>query len=364
MKKRCMALLGAAVATLCLLGGLPEVEAATIKIDDTKWFSVGAGFRSSFSSVENAAPNGTDRSKDMTVDSMRLYTGGQIHKYIKLTFNTEQDSSNGNAARVLDAIAQLEFSDEFNIWAGRLLPPSDRSNLDGPYYLATYDFPYVQNYPALFAGRDNGIAVWGQVQGGKFKYQAGAFEGRTGGSDQSDNLLYAVRLSANIWDPEPGYYNTSTYYGAKDLLSLGFVMMQESDGAGTLATPGDFTGWSVDALMEKKLPSAGVVNVEGAYYNYDLNDVADASLVQGTGYFILAGYLLPNRMGIGQLQPHIRYQSLDADGAADPHTRTEVGVNYVIDGHNARVSVIYGIDDPGTAADSANILTVGLQLQI
>jgi hypothetical protein len=40
-------------------------------------------------------------------------------------------------------------------------------------------------------------------------------------------------------------------------------------------------------------------------------------------------------------------------------------VNYVIDGHNARISVIYGIDDPGTpAADSANMLTVGLQLQI
>ena len=362
MKQRCMALLGAAVTTLCLLGGLPEVEAATIKINDTKSFSVGAGFRSSFSSVEEKAPNGTDRSRDFTVNSMRLYTGGQIHKNIKLTFNTEQDSGNGNAARVLDAIAQLEFSDEFNIWAGRFLPPSDRSNLDGPYYLTTYDFPFVQNYPALFAGRDNGIAVWGQVQGGKFKYQAGAFEGRTGDPDQSDNLLYAVRLSANIWDPEPGYYTTSTYYGAKDLLSLGLVMMQQSDGAGTLADPGDFTGWSVDALMEKKLPSAGVVNVEGAYYNYDLNDVADASLVQGTGYLILAGYLLPNKMGIGQLQPHIRYQSFDADGAADQHTRTEVGVNYVIDGHNARVSVIYGMDDTG--ADTANMLTVGLQLQI
>ena len=88
MKQRCMALLGAAVATLCLLGGLPEVEAATIKINDTKSFSVGAGFRSSFSSVEEGAPNGTDRSRDFTVNSMRLYTGGQIHKFIKLTFNT------------------------------------------------------------------------------------------------------------------------------------------------------------------------------------------------------------------------------------------------------------------------------------
>src|SRR5690349_24201303 len=32
------------------------------------------------------------------------------------------------------AVAQFSFSDKFNIWAGRFLPPSDRANLYGPYY--------------------------------------------------------------------------------------------------------------------------------------------------------------------------------------------------------------------------------------
>lgn len=336
-----------------------------LKIDDTKWISIGAGLRTSFQSAEKAAPNGSDRSKDFSVESMRLYVDGQVHKDIKFTFNTEKDSSNGDAARVLDAIARFEFSETFNIWMGRLLPPSDRSNLSGPYYLNAWSFPMVQNYPAIFAGRDDGAAVWGQIMGGKLKYQGGAFQGRQGGSNTSDSLLYAGRLTLNLWDAETGYYNSSTYYGAKDILAFGVVAMTQKDGAGTAVTKGDFTGWNVDALMEKKLPGGGVVSLEGAYYDYDRDNVPDASLVQGDGYLILGAYLLPEKIGMGQLQPHLRYQSFEATGAANAHTRMDVGVNYIIDGHNARATLTFSNDDPGTpAADSVNSILFGLQFQI
>lgn len=332
-----------------------------LKIDDTRWFSVGAGLRTSFNSVEDGAPNGTDRSKDVEVDNIRLYTAGQVHQNAKLTFNTERQSD--STVRVLDAIAQLEFSDMFNVWLGRFLPPSDRSLLDGPYYLATWDFPFVQNYPALFAGRDDGVAAWGQTGGGKFKYQVGAFQGRDGPgtSNQSDSLLYAGRLTWNFWDPEPGYYNASTYYGAKEILALGLVAMSQSDGAGTAATPGDFTGWSVDALMEKRV-GGDVLSVEAAYYDYDLDGVADASLVQGEGFFVYLGYLIGAKTGAGKFQPHVRYQKLEPDGAVE-RTRYDVGVNYVIAGHDARLSLIYADDDRGALPD-AKILRVGVQLQI
>lgn len=71
-------------------------------------------------------------------------------------FNTEKDADDD--IRVLDGIAKFQFNDLVNIRAGRLLPPSDRSNLSGPYYLNAVDYPFVQNYPAIFAGRDNGAA--------------------------------------------------------------------------------------------------------------------------------------------------------------------------------------------------------------
>lgn len=332
----------------------------TIKIDDTHSVTIGAGLRTSFNSVENGAPNGTDRSKDVELDSVRLFVSGQVMKDVSLELNTERQAD--GTARVLDGIGKFAISDLFNVWAGRFLPPGDRSILSGPYYLATWDFPFVQNYPAIFAGRDDGMAVWGQTGGGKFKYQVGAFQGRNGAltSNQSDSLLYAGRLVFNFWDPEPGYYNVSTYYGAKEVLAVGLVMQTQSDGAGTAANPGDFTGYSVDALMEKKL-GADVLSLEGAWYNYDTDNVPDAVLYDGEGYFAQVSYLIGAPVGRGKFQPHVRYQNLDLDGAPE-RKRYDLGVNYVLKGHNARVSFIYANDDNG--ATDVNIIRIGLQLQI
>jgi len=42
-----------------------------------------------------------------------------------------------------------------------MLPPSDRSNLSGPFFINGWDYPFVSNYPNVFEGRDDGVAYWG-----------------------------------------------------------------------------------------------------------------------------------------------------------------------------------------------------------
>jgi len=374
-----------ASAILLLCMGLPTlaVAGAKIKIDDTKWFSIGLGFRSSFAITEDGAPSGTDPSKGVSLENMRLYTAGQVHKNITLEFNTEL--SNGNSTlsrdsdqsiRVLDAVAKFSIKG-FDVWAGRFLPPSDRSNLDGPFYLNNFDFPIVQAYPAIFAGRDNGIAIMREYGGGKFKWSYGAFEGRTNNTnsdtnpDQTDSLLHAARFTYNFWAPEPGYYTTSSYYGTKDVLAVAFVFQHENNGAGTATETetGDFTAWNVDVLMEKKLGNGGVVNLEGAYYDYDMDDKTDASLIQGEGYLALGSYLLPQQMGWGKLQPYVRYQhfardNTNASANRGNRTVTEGGVNYIIDGQNAKITTSYSADRNGSNADAKNTFKVGFQFQL
>ena len=281
MLSGCKRSLSIASALLLLCVGLPTlaIAGAKIKVDDTRWFSIGLGFRSSFAVTEDGAPNGSDSSSGVSFTNIRLYTAAKVHENVTLEFNTELSDSNSSGSlntdqsiRVLDAVAKFSFKG-FDLWAGRFLPPSDRSNLDGPFYLNNYDFPIVQAYPAIFAGRDNGVAIMKEYAGGKFKWSYGLFEGRSAGtanatnSDGSDNLLQAARVTLNLWDPEPGYYTTSSYYGAKDVLAVAFVFQHEPSGAGTNTTRGDFTGWNVDVLMEKKLQNGGVVNLEGAYYD-------------------------------------------------------------------------------------------------
>ncbi|MFP6582906.1 MAG: porin, partial [Candidatus Hydrogenedentota bacterium] len=100
----------------------------------------------------------------------------------------------------------------------------------------------------------------------------------------------------------------------------------------------------------------GVVTLEGAAYRYDLNDEPDPDLRDGDALIGLAGYLIPKEVGYGKFQPHVRYQEFEDDSQYD------LGVNYVINGHNARVSLVYSlIKDDGTS-DSSQIV-LGTQFQ-
>ncbi|MGR3179363.1 MAG: hypothetical protein ACUZ8E_15045 [Candidatus Anammoxibacter sp.] len=351
-------------------------------IEWPKWLAVGMGLRTSFSAVEEAVDDGDDWSQDFALENMRLYVNGNITDKISLEFNTERfDSADAHSdIRVLDAVAKFSFNKMFNIWVGRMLPPSDRSNLDGPYFLNSFDFPFVQAYPAIFAGRLEGLSIWGQSQMGPVhvKYQLGAFDEfvstRAGGPNDDDDLIYTGRLTFNFWDPEPGYYNNSTYYGDKDILAIGLVGFFQNNGAGSRGDRGDFVAWNIDFLLEKKLSNGGVVNLEAAFYNYDLDGkqaaetASGGGLVDGHSYLAVASYLFPQKIGWGQIQPIVRYMNFNQERHGGTRERWEVGAAYIIDGHNARVNFFYANEHPGRGTrggddDSFGIIKIGLQLQ-
>jgi hypothetical protein len=373
--------LGVTAAAFIAAAALPLSSAnagGTVNFGDGQSITVGLGVRTDFTSQSDGAPNGS-RSADFTLDSVRLYVNATLNEYIKATFNTERDG-NGNID-VLDGYAQFEFADGFNVWVGRMLPPSDRANLDGPYYLNNWLYPgVVSQYPAKFAGRDDGVTVWGKLLDKKLVYSVGAFEGHnriTGASDQGDNLLYAGRIVYNFLDaePDPAYYESSTYYGSVDILTLGFAAQYQADGVGTALRHGDYTAWNFDLLFEKKLP-VGVVTLEGAYYHYDTGGVTDVSpsfggagptanvggISQGEGYMIGGAYLIPGQVGWGQFQPFVRYQDYDNSLNHTSSSEYDFGVNYVIKGHNARISLDYSKNDGGGIA-SYDRFIAGLQLQ-
>jgi hypothetical protein len=120
--------LGQIIFTACALGLASQAQAgATFKIDDTKWLSIGAGLRTSFTAREKAAggPNSDKWSNDFNLDNIRLYLNAQVFKYFKIEFNTDcQTCNNGGEVRVLDAIAKIEYDPLINLWMGRMLVPA------------------------------------------------------------------------------------------------------------------------------------------------------------------------------------------------------------------------------------------------
>ncbi len=393
------------VAVLVACGAMAAAAsvhaAGKIAIDDTKWISLGAGARASFTSVEDAAPNGDDRSNDFDLDNARIYINGQIHENVKFELNTECVFCNNDDLRdyeVLDAIAKFEFNPYFNVWAGRLLVPADRAEMSGPFYANTYDFNKTPFYPSDFSvthgqggagvyGRDHGVNVWGAAgPEGRLQYAFGVFDGlesgSTSGPNRDDNLLFGARVAYNFLNVEqnPGYYTSSTYYGgAGDIFTLGYAVQYQEDGAGSMPNPGDFLGMSLDLLFEKTLGGGGVVTVEGEYKYFD-SDYSSAAFADADCFCMFDGdawtatglYLFPQKTGWGKFQPYLRYTAVDPDSSAD-RDEIEAGFNYVIDGHNARISVFYQHGDiatkglnysPAAAGDEVDAFKIAVQLQI
>lgn len=398
--RRCLKPLSAAFIATTLAGHASLSEAgATFKIDETKWLSIGAGLRTSFRSVEGAANSGK-WTNDFNLDNIRLYLNAQLHEYIKLEFNTDcQTCGDGGEMRILDAIGKLEIMPEFNVWVGRMLVPAERREMNGPFYSPVYnifsagtpfepaDFNLVIKSDGTSAGsfgRDDGATVWGSFLDGRFQYAVGFFRGLRGGANADDNILYAQRFAYNFWDVEknPGYYTSGTYYGkGGDILTLAVTNQYQEDGAGTAADAGDFRGTSVDVLLEKVLGNGGVVTLNGEYKNYAITSgYSQASRDAGGGFAMFEGnaydvsgmYLFPQQVGIGQFQPFVRYVNVMPDNSSDRDVY-EAGVNYVIDGHNARISLSWqygdlltkGLDYSSSAdGDDVNAVNLNFQWQI
>jgi hypothetical protein len=350
--------------TMALLAGTFAAGLETAEADiSLPPITIGAGLISNFYDCDKGCiyspgsiPAGDSNVDGFALESMRFYMSGAVTDQIKFTFNTEYTGSSTDTLIVMDAIGRFEFSDTFNIWAGRFLEPGDRANLSGPYYSQDIA-PFVDGvgdfYPGVAVGRDNGIAYWGQF--GILKVQVGAFDGESlKGDFVADNsrILSAARLTLDFWDPEPGYYINGTYYGEKDILSVGVAAQNQNSK----------TAWNIDGLMEKKLSNLGVINVQAEYIK-DNGLTAPNSL---DGWNALVSYLFPQVIGIGKFQLLGKYgqktEDASATTASDKIKTTEINVNYIIKGFNARVGA-YFLDQKDDLTDTTK-KEYGLNVQL
>lgn len=396
---------------------------ATFKIDDTKWISLGTGIRTSFSAAEDSAGVSNNKwATDFRLNNLRLYINGQVHKYVKFTFNTEcANCGDGGDIRILDGIVQFEYNPYVNLWAGRQLVPAGRKELNGPFYSATwepYKMPFepsdstIQNVlpgpDAGTFGRDEGVNFWGAAFDGHLKYVFGAFEGlkRTNYSPSlgqtnktanvNSNLLYAGRIAYNILNVEnaPGYYTGGTAYGADgDVLTVAAFGQYQQDGAGSFQRPGNFTLLGGDVHYEKLIPgNKGVLTFNTEYKHFGIGyhngapgpgTNSNTFIVGGGGGGLTTGfqgnafssnllYLIPKTIGIGKFQPYAMYTQVFAQNGPTQN-EYEGGVNYVIDGFNARVSLLWqggdlsgggAIWNPAAYGTFVNAVKLGFQVQI
>ena len=313
--------------------------------------SVGAWTR-----VSGIFQNATDPKKvnDWHMDSayVELHVGGKVHKNVGVTLNL---NGNASAVSVEDAIISFDFVPEFHVWGGHLLVPVDRANASGPFFMIPW------NYPGLAgagphegpSGRNNGVVVWGDVNGGQLTYLAGVFDD----AKVTSSPLYSGRLRLALLDPEPGFWGNGSYFGDKDLLSIGVgAQYQKHGSADTMAMKDkDYADINADILFEKKIPGGGWFTLEGAYYHFNVLDGAISDALYG-----LLAYASPT-VGVGNLQPMIRYQwEKVKSGVGTNPWNIDGGLSYLVKGPALRVVLTYS-HNKLTATQDANSIQLGAQ---
>ncbi|MGV3590399.1 MAG: hypothetical protein ACO1PZ_01845 [Gammaproteobacteria bacterium] len=313
--------------------GMVAVTALSAHAQDLPPVSIGAAMRTAYTHID---PEAGDSREKLELENARLFLGAALTSKVKLTLNTEYEGLLEDT-RVMDAIVQFESSPAFNIWMGRFLPPADRANLYGPFYSnhwGIYADGIQDGYPFITSGRNDGIAYWGQFD--RLSVSTGVFDGEDATGDST--LIKAGRVEMNFWDTEPGYYRSATFYGDRNILSLGAAGQVQGE---------DQTGVSLDFLLERKLARGDAFTLEAELARYDRLGGYKPRYATDEGGYVLASYLLPGRIGPGRLQALAKFSRATYSGgltAADPdydQDTTELNLNYIISGYNARLSLFY-----------------------
>ena len=301
-----------------------------------------------------------------TTGEMELHFSNQMRKYMQWTANFvanygngDIDGSHGNIG-ILDLIAQLEPDPAFNVWAGRMLVASDRSNFSGPYFMGPWNYPgaYGSGPVEGPSGRNDGVTVWGQAGDGVFKYYLGAYQ-LYGGKSPVVQPLISGRLAVSLLSPEPGYYSSSTYLG-KDILALGvggqYQKVETVPNSSSVYT--NYSLFNADLLFEKDLAGSGVIDLEGAFFS-NKGDTQDKKI----SYFALASYLTPET-GVGKFQPLVRIQQSTpkADGAKTG-TAIDAQVGYLVDGYATRFALGFQHQTEALGTPKSNQIFLGVQMQ-
>lgn len=191
-------------------------------------------------------------------------------------------------------------------------------------------------------------------------------------STQPANMMYHGYAAYQFKDQEKNTtaYQTGTYLGAKNILNLGIGGVYQKNALWYLSTDTVFADLkliNVDFFMDRPLSdrnnSVLTVYAAAQYSNYgknyirnigvmnpvtgnnnaaNLNGSGNSVALIGTGvtYYTQVGYLMPQNIlkDRGKLQPYIAIQCSDFQKYDKLLTTTNFGINWLIDGHKAKLS--------------------------
>jgi len=374
----------------CVAGMLPlgAVAGPTFDFGDQGSITLTYALQGWLQQKDFTSPTDSGSSTDALLRRNRITLFGQYNDYVGFYAQLEagNDSKLGQDNKSVyyrDAYVTLDYRDELRFIVGRFKNTFSRENLEACLEPLTMDRAEVLSYTPFGGSRDTGLAIWGNLMDAKLQYRLMIADGREGDNVAKDNLRLTARVHYSLWDAEPDYGYLGTYLGTKKVLTIG-AAMDKQDGVAYANFPTrsdiqDYSGKTVDVFME--LPTAsGVYTLSAASFEYDTGNAfgqsPDPDLAVNSdlkGYYVKAGYMLPNKVGPGRLQFFARHENSDykaKTGNIEYYDQSwnSIGANYYLDGQKLKISfeyakVAFDNEHPtNPALQDYNQATLGLQL--
>ena len=355
---------------VCAVFAISSAQAGpTVQFGDQGSMTLTYALQAWYRDIAYDAPNTPDAS-DFYLRRNRLALSGQFNDFVGYYVQLEGGGNPGSDEKVYfrDAYVTFDYRDDLRFVVGKLKNTFSRENLEACLEPLTMDRSELLAYTPWGGTRDNGVAVWGNLLDAKLQYRVMVANGRDDSAAPSNKLRYTGRVHYTFWDPEYNYGYLGTYLGTSKVLTVGAAYDSQEDvvygNYPMRSDPKSYRAWTVDAFMEYPAAS-GVYTLSGAYFDYDTGNASnltpDASFPVGAdlkGYYVKAGYMLPNKVGPGRLQFFARHEEADYGikiGNAEYYDRTwnSIGVNYYLDGQKLKLTAEFAdinFDTPNPAA--------------
>ncbi|MCB0553344.1 MAG: porin [Phaeodactylibacter sp.] len=201
--------------------------------------------------------------------------------------------------------------------------------------LGKFDYRLAVNNPG-----HNGLQADRGVKNSGLTYDGFIKPDKNG--DPMGNTIIEGYFRYNFFDKESTKlpYNVGSYLGSKKVFAVGAGFFAHPNGMFNNAT-GDHesvTHFSVDAFLDMPLAGNDCLNAYAAFMNFNYGENY-VSRWAGTGTVIYGqvGYKFPN----SRFMPYVAIQAANYDGFNDSSSSLDVGLNYFISGHNAKLTLEY-----------------------
>lgn len=184
--------------------------------------------------------------------------------------------------------------------------------------------------------------------------------------EPTGNGVYQGYFRYNLWDAEGTKlpYNVGTYLGKKKVLALGTGFYLHPDGAYNNAEGNqqhvNVGHFALDAFMD--LPTKfGCLNAYASLMNFNFGE-------NYVGRWAGTGTAIYGQVGTyfksSKLMPYLAYQVGDYEGFSENMTSLNAGVNYFINGHNAKLTLEYHRINRDLTATRGDVSQIRMQAHI